>query len=170
MRHDRDTPRPRRHPRAARCPLRHDRRAHRAAGSLAVPDLRREQVAHDSEIYRAARWEGGRLARTGARVRRVRLEGDLRGTVSGRCLAARHRAADELGLPVDREGSVLYPDIQIEYVDAEGRTGRVNIEIATGTYRTSGVRSKAGAGFRMHARGPGGERVLARARSTGPGR
>ena len=148
----------------------------------AAPDLRREQVAHDSVLYRAARREGERLARKGARVRRVRLEGDLRGTVSRRCLAARyrhgqraadaerHRAADELGLPVDREGSVLYPDLQIEYVDAEGRTGSVNIEIATGTYRTSGVRSKAGAGFRMHARGPGGERVLARARSTGPGR
>ena len=46
--------------------------------------------------------------------------------------AARHKAAQELGLPI-QEGRVVYPDAQIEYLDIEGRSGRVNVEIASGT-------------------------------------
>lgn len=146
------------------------------------PDLRREHVAHDSALYRAARLEGERLAREGSRVRRVRLERELIAAVHRRrqlarlrhgeraAVAERHRAAAETGLPVDAEGRVLYPDAQIEYVDAGGRTGRVNIEIATGHYNAGTIGAKAAAGFRMHAGGPGGERMLARVRSAGPGR
>ena len=75
--------------------------------------IRREQVAHASAVYGAARRERERLARDGARLRRIRLERELRGTVSGRSEAARHRlgqraadaarhrAAAELDLPVD---------------------------------------------------------------------
>ena len=147
-----------------------------------APDLRREQVAHDSAVYRAARRERERLVREGARVRRVRLEVELISAVHRRrrlallrhgkraADAERQRAATEIGLAIDAEDRVLYPDVQIEYVDAEGRTDRLNIEVATGTYKTSGIRAKAAAGFRMHAGGPGGERVLARVLSTGPAR
>ena len=34
--------------------------------------------------------------------------------------------------PVDEEGSVLYPDAQIDYTDAEGRTERVNVKVVSG--------------------------------------
>ena len=68
--------------------------------------------------------------------------------------------AEELGLPIDAQGRVLYPDAQIEYVDSEGRSGRVNVEVASGHYRPGSVRAKAAAGFRMHANGPAGARVL----------
>ena len=55
---------------------------------------------------------------------------------------------------------MLYPDAQIEYTDADGRSGRVNVEVASGHYRAGSVRAKAAAGFRMHANEPAGARVL----------
>ena len=55
---------------------------------------------------------------------------------------------------------MLYPDAQIEYTDADVRSGRVNVEIASGHYRQGSVRAKAAAGFRMHANGPAGARLL----------
>ena len=108
----------------------------------------------------------------GATIRRVRLDGELKSTVARKSEAARardgrraadaerHRAAQELDLPIDARGRVLYPDAQIEYTDSDGRSGRVNIEVASGNYRQGAVRAKAAAGFRMHANGPAGRRVL----------
>ena len=142
--------------------------------------IRRQQVAHDSAVYRSARRERERLARDGARVQRIRLERELRSTVSGRSEAARyrlgqraadaerHRAATELGLPVDVEGRVLYPDLQIEYVDPAGRSGRVNVEVASDHYGLQHLGPKVAAGFRIHASGPQAERVLGSIRSGGP--
>ena len=130
------------------------------------------EAAHDTAIYRACRQEHQRLIEQGATIRRVRLDGELKSAVARRSESARvrdgrraadaerHRAARELELPIDEQGRVLYPDAQIEYVDAEGRTGRVNVEIASGHYRQGSVRAKAAAGFRMHANGPAGARLL----------
>ena len=140
--------------------------------------LQRSQLAHDTAIYRACGLERQRLLEQDAAIRRVRLDGELKGAIARRSEVARardgkqaadaerHRAATELGLPVDGQGRVLYPDAQIEYVDADGRSGRVNIEVASGHYRQGSVRAKAAAGFRMHANGPAGRRVL---RLLGPG-
>lgn len=63
---------------------------------------------------------------------------------------AKRDAARALELPVEG-GKVIYPDLQIEYVDAEGGLGRVNVEVATGNYRAGDIAAKAAAGFRMHA-------------------
>ena len=136
------------------------------------------EAAHDTAIYRACGRERRRLLEQGATIRRVRLDGELKSTVAHRSESARvrdgrptadaerHRAAQELGLPIDERGHVLYPDAQIEYVDAEGRSGRVNIEVASGNYRQGSIRAKANAGFRMHANGPAAARLL---RSLGVG-
>ena len=108
----------------------------------------------------------------------MRLDGELKSAIARRSEsvrvregrraadAERHRAAAELGLPVDARGRVLYPDAQIEYTDADGRSGRVNVEVASGHYRQGSIRAKAAAGFRMYANGPAGRRVL---RILGPG-
>ena len=134
--------------------------------------LQHAQLAHDTAIYRACGRERQRLLERGAAIRRVRLDGELKSAVARRSESARardgrraadaerHRAAGELGLPIDAQGRVLYPDAQIEYTDAEGRSGRVNAEVASGHYRQGSVRAKAAAGFRMHANGPAGARVL----------
>ena len=134
--------------------------------------LQHAQLAHDTAIYRACGRERQRLLERGAAIRRVRLDGELKSAVARKSESARardgrraadaerHRAAGELGLPIDAQGRVLYPDAQIEYTDAEGRSGRVNVEVASGHYRQGSVRAKAAAGFRLHANGPAGARVL----------
>ena len=134
--------------------------------------LQHAQLAHDTAIYRACGRERQRLLERGAAIRRVRLDGELKSAVARKSESARardgrraadterHRAARELELPIDEQGRVLYPDAQIEYTDAEGRSGRVNIEVASGHYRQGSVRAKAAAGFRLHANGPAGARVL----------
>ena len=134
--------------------------------------LQHVQLAHDTAIYRACGRERQRLLERGAAIRRVRLDGELKSAVARRSESARardgrraadaerHRVAGELGLPIDEQGRVLYPDAQIEYTDADGRSGRVNVEVASGHYRQGSVRAKAAAGFRMHANGPAGARVL----------
>ena len=140
--------------------------------------LQHVQLAHDTAIYRACGRERQRLLERGAAIRRVRLDGELKSAVARKSESARardgrraadaerHRVAEELGLPIDAQGRVLYPDAQIEYTDAEGRTGRVNIEVASGNYRAGSIRAKAAAGFRMHANGPAAARLL---RSLGVG-
>ena len=140
---------------------------------IGIARLRRSEVAHDTAIYRACRLEHQRLLTQGAAIRRVRLDGELKSTVARRSESARardgrraadaerHRAAHELGLPIDAQGRVLYPDAQIEYTGADGRTGRVNIEVASGNYRAPSIRAKANAGFVVHANGAAGRaRVL----------
>lgn len=124
---------------------------------------RKGDRVHDTAIYRAVQEHRGALRRDGARVARIRLDAELRGIVAkrseearvraGRDAAdlARRRAARELGLPVLESGQVLYPDAQVEYHDASGAIGRVNIEIATEHYRSGDVAAKAAAGFAVHA-------------------
>ena len=68
--------------------------------------------------------------------------------------------ARELGLPVDEQGRVIYPDAQLEYADADGRTERVNIEVVSGHYRNPSIRAKSSSGFAIHATGVAKARVL----------
>ena len=126
------------------------------------------EAAHDTAIYRACRQEHQRLIEQGATVRRVRLDGEFKSAVARKSESARakdgrraadaerHRVAQELGLPIDAQGRVLYPDAQIEYTDAEGRSGRVNIEVASGNYRQGsapyGPRPRPGSGYTQTGR------------------
>ena len=83
--------------------------------------------------------------------------------------AARRKAAQELDLPM-QQGRVVYPDAQIEYLDVEGRSGRVNVEIASEHYRSGAIAAKAQGRFsdaRQRRTGqrrdqPGSRRRLAR--------
>lgn len=148
------------------------RRGMNPAQRIRTERMRPAEAGHDTAIYRAAWKERRRLAEEGANVKRVRLDAELKSAIArgseavrlrhGRQAAdaERHRIARELGLPVDEEGRVLYPDAQIEYEDADGRTGRVNIEAVSGNYREQAVRAKAAAGFALHANGPAAAGLL----------
>ena len=126
--------------------------------------VKRGELSHDTAVYRAAHIEARRLAEQGARIRRVRIDAELKkhvahATETARAKegkqaadAARHKAAQELGLPI-QDGRVVYPDAQIEYLDVEGRTGRVNVEIASEHYSGKTITAKAQAGFQMHGNG-----------------
>ena len=129
------------------------------------------ELAHDTEVYRAARAETDRLLSEGASIRRIRIDAELKSIVAKRSETARARdgkaaadieriqAAKELGLPVDQQGKVRYPDVQIEYTDADGRTDQVNVEVATNDYGNRSIQAKAAAGFVIHGNGRGGARV-----------
>lgn len=138
-------------------------------------------LVHDTGVYRATRDHRAGIEEARGQVTRIRLDAELRGIVAKRSEAARIRggrdaadrarieAARELHLPVLETGQVLYPDAQLEYSDARGEMGRVNIEIATEHYKPGSIAAKAAAGFAIHASGGSGARaaVLAGLRLAG---
>ena len=133
------------------------------------------ELQHDTAVFRAARIEQGKLIEKGAVLKRVRIDAELKREVARASETARARggkeAADaarvekaaELGLPV-KAGKVEYPDAQLEY-DLDGRSGRVNVEIATEHYSTKSIGAKAAAGFAVH--GSNGRAALRVARALG---
>ena len=140
--------------------------------------VRPAELAHDVAVYRAAGAAQARIEAAGGRVVRVRIDAELKGLLASRSEqarraesraaadAARRQAADALGLPVEG-GKVLVPDAQVEYVDAAGRTGRCNVEVASGHYRGRSIRAKARAGFAMYASSPGAAAAVRRALGGG---
>ena len=134
------------------------------------------ELQHDVAVFRAARIEQVRLLEQGAVLKRIRIDAELkreiaRATETARARggkaaadAARFKAAEELGLPV-KDGQVEYPDAQLEYHDIEGRTGRVNVEIATEHYSVKSIGAKAAAGFAVH--GSNGRAAARVARALG---
>ena len=126
--------------------------------------VKKSELSHDTAVYRAAQIESRRLLDQGARIRRVRIDAELkkhvaRATETARAKegkqaadAARIKAAQEFELPI-RDGKIVYPDAQIEYQDSEGRSGRVNVEVASEHYSGKTIAAKAQAGFQMHGNG-----------------
>ena len=139
----------------------------RTWSGLVKPD----ELAHDTEVYRTAQAEIKRLLADQATIRRIRIDAELKSIVAKRSETARARdgkaaadiermqAAQDLGLPVDQQGKVHYPDVQIEYTDADGRTDHVHVEVAIKDYRNRAIQAKAAAGFVIHGNGRGGARV-----------
>ena len=136
------------------------------------------ELAHDVAVYRAAGAVQARIESAGGRVLRVRIDAELKGMLAARTERARRkagrraaelercRAAAALGLPVE-EGQALVPDAQVEYVDAAGRTGRCNVEVASEHYRARSIRAKARAGFVLCALTARASRAIRRALGGG---
>ena len=139
------------------------------------------ELRHDAAVYRASRNEIRELEHAGAKVKRIRLDHELKSRVARATERARARrgreaaqkakveAAEALGLPIDEQGRVHYPDAQIEYEDAMGDMGRVNVEVTSGEYRGRSIRAKAAAGFSLHANGQAAVRKAAAAFGNGAG-
>ena len=142
--------------------------------------VKKGELSHDTAVYRAAQVETRRLLEGGARIRRVRIDAELkkhvaRATEQARAKegkaaadAARLKAAQELGLPL-KDGKVVYPDAQIEYQDVEGRSGRVNVEVASEHYSGKSIAAKAQAGFQMHGNGRRAVSAIRRVLGNGGG-
>ena len=131
------------------------------------------ELGHDVAVYRAAKDELARLFEQGGILKRIRIDAELKGEIAsaterararGGKDAARFEAAEALGLPV-KDGRVQVPDAQLEYSDIEGRSGRVNVEIATEHYSAKSIGAKAAAGFAVH--GSNGRAAARVARSLG---
>ena len=142
------------------------------------------ELSHDTAVYRAALGERARIEAEGGRVTRVRIDAELKAVVATATEKARaaggdhaaddakRAAAQELGLPV-QDDHVMYPDAQLEIEDADGISGRVNVEIASDHYHAAAIAAKAGAGFAMHGSSRSATRKIARALAretdSGPG-
>ena len=142
------------------------------------------ELSHDTAVYRAALGERARIEAEGGRVVRVRIDAELKAIVATATEkaraeggdraadAARGEAAQELGLPAP-EGRVMYPDAQLDIEDSEGRSGRVNVEVASDHYHAAAIAAKAAAGFAMHGSSRSATRKIARAlgreTDSGPG-
>ena len=134
------------------------------------------ELQHDLAVFRAASIERQKLLEQGATIKRVRIDAELKREVASATESARARggkeaadaarveAAEALGLPV-KDGRVEYPDAQLEYLDVEGRSGRVNVEVATEHYSAKSIAAKAAAGFAVH--GSSGRAMSRIARSLG---
>ena len=123
------------------------------------------EIRHDATVYRAARSEITKLEKSGARVKRIQLDYELKACVSK--VAERARAKDgneaaflakievakQMILPTDRDGKIHYPDARIEYEDEQGSPGRVDVEVTSGNYRSKGLQAKLNAGFKLYANG-----------------
>ena len=143
------------------------------------------ELTHDTAVYRAALGERARIEAEGGRVTRVRLDAELKQMVATATEKARaeggDRAAHEaklaaaqaLGLHVVNNEQVLYPDAQLDIEDANGVSGRVNVEIVSDHYHAAAIAAKAGAGFAMHGSSRSATRKIARALAreadSGPG-
>ena len=142
------------------------------------------ELSHDTAVYRAALDERARIEAEGGRVTRVRIDAELKATVATATEHARaeggDRAADEaklaaahdLGLHVVNHDLVLYPDAQLEIEDADGVSGRVNVEMVSDHYHAAAIAAKAAAGYAMHGSSRSATRKIARAlaRETDAGR
>lgn len=138
------------------------------------------EIGHDVAVYRAASDAQARIDAAGGRVTRVRIDAELKGEIAARgermrrtrdhkaAEEARARAAADLGVPV-QDGRVLVPDAQVEYVDAGGRDGRCNVEVASEHYRGREIRAKATAGFVLYAASGRAARTVSRALAVGGG-
>ena len=81
-------------------------------------------------------------------------------------------AAHELGLFVANEQDVVYPDAQLEIEDADGVSGRVNVEIVSDHYHAAAIAAKAAAGYALHGNSRSAAMKIGRAlaRETDAGR
>ena len=98
----------------------------------------------------------------GARPHRRRTESDRRHRDRA-ADEAKRTAAHDLGLHVLNNDQVLYPDAQLDIEDAEGRSGRVNVEIVSDHYHAAAITAKAAAGYAMHGSSRSATRKIARA-------
>lgn len=124
------------------------------------------ELAHDARVHAAYERAVEKLEESGARVRRVVLEEELKsdyqrflqrgnkGRRDGRGEPERDREAIERWardhqLPC-HDGHVELPDARIEYVDRDGRPRVEDIEVVTPHYRGAHAAAKAASGFSQY--------------------
>jgi hypothetical protein len=119
------------------------------------------EIAHDAAIYRMFQAEAARIEAAGGRVRRVVLDFELKKRVYSPLAKAQKqgpleyaqaqtKVAQEHGLKVVG-GKIRFPDLRVEYEDAHGAAGSVDLELATEHYRGDHMAAKGRAGFKIYA-------------------
>ena len=119
------------------------------------------QLEHDHHVFDAVMQDTEDVRERGGRIRRVRLEAELRGILASAgetarqyggaqgAERARRRAAEHVGLRVFA-GGVPLPDALVEIEEADGRRSVRAVEVVTGAYSHTQVKEKREAGFRLY--------------------
>jgi len=121
------------------------------------------EIEHDSAFYRMFQAEASKIQQDGGRVKRVVLDFELKRDVyaeladenSDDSEAYRERqqsVATANHLSVVR-GHIQFPDLRIEYENARGQSGRVDVELTTDHYKKGQIAAKAAAGFTLYSLG-----------------
>jgi hypothetical protein len=122
--------------------------------------VKAKELAHDVQLYRAARAEGARITEAGGRVTRVVLDYELKRDYQ-QWLNRRDRSpeatferdlqafAEQRQLPIV-DGHLELPDLRLEYETADGRSETRDVEVVTEHYSRSQLAGKARAGFALY--------------------
>jgi hypothetical protein len=121
--------------------------------------VKRREVEHDSQIYRAYLKEADRIEQLGGTDPRVVLDFELKAKVQSAIYHERKvdpdRDLEEIRRQVAEQlvdGQIQIPDARIEYeLDQGARAAFSDIEVATAAYRPGHLRAKVQAGFRIYA-------------------
>ncbi len=120
------------------------------------------ELDHDADLYRVYHRESAKIEEDGGRLARVVLDFELKRDVyrelsklsnlpENERERGREEIAEKHGLTVV-DGTIMLPDLRIEYETRDGEQARVDLELATAEYRTGRIAAKAGAGFSIYAR------------------
>ena len=124
-----------------------------------LADMR--QLQHDHHVFDAVMQDTEDVRERGGRIRRVRLESELRGLLAAAgetarrtegaagAERARRNEAVRIGLRVFAE-NVPLPDALVEIEGADGSRSVRAVEVVTGAYTQVQVREKQRAGFRLY--------------------
>ena len=121
------------------------------------------EIEHDAALYRMFQAEASKIEQAGGRVKRVVLDFELKRGVYAELAKENPEDTDAYHerqqlvaqanrLPVVR-GHIQFPDVRIEYEDARGKGGRVDVELTTDNYKKSQIAAKAAAGFTLYSLG-----------------
>jgi hypothetical protein len=131
--------------------------------------IKPKEIDHDADLYKVYQKEAENIQRQGGKIIRVRLDSELKSAVyrdrnaAGKLPELQRKAwlkgvTEQQGLSM-QGGTILMPDIQIEYETVEGTLAKANLELVSENYRGDAIRSKAGAGFKVYVRAGDSTRV-----------
>ena len=121
------------------------------------------EIEHDSALYRMFQAEASKIQQDGGRVKRVVLDFELKRDVYAELAdenpedAEAYRERQQLVATANHlsvvRGHIQFPDLRIEYENARGQGGRVDVELTTDHYKKGQIAAKAAAGFTLYSLG-----------------
>ncbi len=133
---------------------------------------RANNVGHDLEVYRAFKQERAAIELAGGKVQRVLIEDELKSLAFKKLNRpggpTKAELAKEFDIPMEK-GRLVLPDVQIRYVDEDGRAEVRSVEVATGHYRAAVSAGKA-QHFKMYGATRGTKRPSAKKLGRGSSR
>jgi hypothetical protein len=128
-------------------------------GSIGSGLQKHKELFHDSKLFQMTQQEIETLKAEGARVVRIETDMDLKARVNRKIqnLAkimpmydAKRKAAEDNELAI-MNGKIMFPDVRLEYRDALGQQGRVDLELTSDSYSKAQMAGKRAAGMKCYA-------------------